>query len=86
MKYSTKKIRIKLDIPSDSVEYYKSLQQWENEGGRPNSLRDSYPSLNLPFYPGDTIQIKDVHINVEDNEFYYVAEIENVKVTKDKNV
>lgn len=78
MNSSTKVIRIKLEAPTDSAEYYKSLQQWENEGGRPDSLKDTFPFLNFPFHPGETFHVQNVHINMENDEFYYVAEIKNV--------
>lgn len=76
-------IKIKLDVPGAVVEYIKTLEQWENEGGRPVSADGFVTPDDLPVKPGELFKVRSGRGIFEDEQFYYLAEIEKVSPGRD---
>ena len=73
-----KRIKIKLDVPESTVAYYRLMEQWENEGGAipVRSKEDLIPGDQIPFSAGDTIRAASGSIDLVDDAFYYIVDIE----------
>jgi hypothetical protein len=76
-----KRINIKLDIPEATIAYYRLQDQWENEGGSipVKSKEDLIPGDKLPFSPGDTFRVAACSIDLIDDAFYYIVDIDLLK-------
>jgi hypothetical protein len=89
MSEKTSKIKIKLDIPESTIDYYRFQERWENEGGAISirSKEDLIPGNKIPFVPGDFFRVINGSIDLIDNRFYYIAEIQKVsdKTTNKKS-
>lgn len=90
MKMNTKykQVRIKLDIPQSTIDYYRFQERWENEGGAIviKSKEDLIPGDKIPFTPGETFRVVSGRIDLVNDNFYYIAEIEHVKVKLPANI
>ena len=75
-----KRIKIRLDVPKSTVNYHHLMEQWENEGGAiPVTLKeDLIPNNQIPFSAGDTIRIVSGSIDMIDDKFYYIVDLDLV--------
>ncbi len=75
-----KRIKIKLDVPESTMDYYHLMEQWENEGGAipVKSKEDLIPSDRIPFSAGDTIRIASGSIDLIEEAFYYIVDVDLV--------
>lgn len=75
-----KRIKIKLDVPESTVDYYHLMEQWENEGGAipVKSKQNLIPGDQIPFSAGDTIRIVSGSIDLINDEFYYIVDVDLV--------
>lgn len=75
-----KRIKIRLDVPESTVDYYHLMEQWENEGGAipVRSKEDLIPSDQIPFSAGDTIRIVSGSVDLIEDEFYYIVDVDLV--------
>ncbi|PWN06539.1 hypothetical protein [Rhodohalobacter mucosus] len=78
-----KRIKIKLNVPESTVEYYHLMEQWENEGGAipVKSKEDLIPGDKIPFSEGDTFRVVSGSIDLIDEAFYYIVDVEPVSET-----
>ena len=75
-KEQSKTIKIKLDESDHLKVYEKELRRWEGEGGDATELNDIFDEIKLPVKPGDTFKVTDGSIIFEDNEYYYMVNID----------
>ena len=75
-KEQSKTIKIKLDENDHLKEYAKELRRWEGEGGDTTELNDIFDEIKLPVKPGDAFKVTDGSIIFEDNEYYYMINID----------
>ena len=75
-KEQSKTIKIKLDEGGHLKEYAKELRRWEGEGGDATELNDIFDEIKLPVKAGDTFKVTDGSIIFEDDEYYYLINIE----------
>ena len=75
-----KRINIKLDIPESPVAYYHLMEQWENEGGAVpvKSKENLITGDKIPFSEGDTFRVASGSIDLKDDAFYYIVDIDLV--------
>ncbi len=75
-------IKIKLDVSEGTHAYYRLQEQWENEGGAVaiKSEEDLVPNRNIPFVPGDTFRVLNTSLDLVNENFYYIAEIEIIPI------
>lgn len=80
-------IKIKLDVPESTITYYRLQEQWENEGGSIAILsKDDIIQENIiPFLPGEKIRIINGSIDLLDDHFYYIADIEKISEKTTRN-
>lgn len=80
MNSQSKQIRIKLDIPQSTIDYYRFQERWENEGGAIviKTKEDLIPGEKIPFTPGETFRVLNGRIDLIDDHFYYIADIQKV--------
>lgn len=71
-------IKINLDVPKAVVDYIKTLEKWENEGGRSVSADEFVTPDDLPVKPGELFKVRSGRLIFEDEQFYYLADIEKV--------
>ena len=73
-----KRIKIKLDVPESTVAYYRLMEQWENEGGAipVKTKEDLIPGDEIPFSAGDTLRVASGSIDLIDDAFYYIVDID----------
>ncbi len=73
-----KQLKIKLDVPDGTIAYYRLQQQWENEGGAVKILSKEslVPAEKLPFTAGDCFRVIGGSVDLIDEEFYYIVDIE----------
>jgi hypothetical protein len=74
------RIKIRLDVPDSTIDYYRFQERWENEGGAIviKTREDLIPGNKIPFTPGETFRVVSGSIDLVDGHFYYIAEIEKV--------
>ncbi|HKL14005.1 MAG TPA: hypothetical protein VJ915_00145 [Balneolaceae bacterium] len=75
-----KRIKIRLDVPESTVDYYHLMEQWENEGGAipVKSKEDLIPGDQIPFSAGDTIRIVSGSVDLIEDAFYYIVDMDLV--------
>lgn len=75
-----KRIKIKLDVPESTVDYYHLMEKWENEGGAipVKSKEDLIPGDKIPFSAGDTLRVASGSIDLIDDAFYYIVDVDLV--------
>lgn len=80
-------IKIKLDVPESTITYYRLQEQWENEGGAIAifSKEDLIKEDIIPFLPGEKIRVINGTIDLMENDFYYIADIEKISEKTTKN-
>lgn len=69
-------IQIKLDLSFEVVNYLKTLEQWENEGGNTTfSGKDIIGEIDLPVRPGEQFEVTGGHLLLDGKDCYFIAEI-----------
>jgi 5-hydroxyisourate hydrolase-like protein (transthyretin family) len=78
MDTENKQLKIKLDLPEGTIAYYRLQQQWENEGGAVKILpkENLVPAGKLPFTTGDYFRVISGSVDLIDEEFYYIVDVE----------
>lgn len=75
-----RQIRIKLNAPESTIGYYRLQEQWENEGGaiRVRHGEEFLPDELIPVKPGEYFRVVDGVVDLIDDSFYYIVNIEKV--------
>jgi hypothetical protein len=76
-------LQVKLNVPATVIQYFETMEQWENEGGRPVPAHEY---INLPLKPGEVFKVQSGRMIFEDKHVYYLANIEKIPPDKDKPV
>ena len=86
MKSSIKQIKIKLNVPETIIAYFRLQEKWENEGGaiRIMSKDDLIPDEKIPFAPGELFRVLSASIELIDDTFYYIVNVETVPEGSEK--
>lgn len=71
----TRTLKIKIDSKTVSALDVAELEQWENEGGRPQTASDFIRSIS-PLKKGEIFEVVGGDVHYEDGKIYYEAEIE----------
>lgn len=84
MEEKSKILKIKLDVPERTVDYFRVQENWENEGGSTQvySKISHFPDDTIPLQPGDQFKVLNGTIERIDNNLFYIAEIEKVNEKK----
>ncbi|REL37754.1 hypothetical protein DYD21_08205 [Rhodohalobacter sp. SW132] len=73
-------IKVKLDVPKNTIAYHYLREQWENEGGAIgcNSRDEWIPADQIPFRPGEYFKVLTCQTDVINDELFLLADIERV--------
>jgi hypothetical protein len=80
------KINIKPDVPENTIDYFRLQEQWENEGGA-ISIRlkeDLIPGDKIPFTPGESFKVIHATIDLIDDHFFYIVDIQHISEETNK--
>ena len=77
MRTKPKRIKIKLGLSEKSTNYYKSVINWEGEGGA-TAKNSALSQINVPFEKGDRLEVLSGVIDFDDDEIVYVADVQKI--------
>ena len=77
MDTKTNQIKLKIDLSDKAAHYYKSIFNWENEGGAIPNTGDA-PIVDVPFHVGDRFEVLSGVLDIEDDELIFVADIRRI--------
>ena len=77
MSLKPERIKIKLGLSAKSTNYYKSVSNWESEGGATTDT-SALSQIKVPFKKGDRLEVLSGVIDFDDDELVYVADVQKI--------